>query len=262
MNRTVVIKLGGATIERGRVVEELAGDLHDMPSVFSIIVHGGGSEIGRYLKILGKKFTFVKGLRVTDEDTVEIVEMVLSGKMNKQLVARLQRCGVKALGVSGKDMGLLRAKKYMQDGEDIGFVGEIVEVDTTLFDMCAAYGVVPVVSPISFGDNGETFNVNADHAALDVARAVACDDMVFISDVEGIYRANGEIIRHLTPSLADQLMASGEITGGMIPKVISALDCLEHGVKRARIITWKGPGTLLKELAGDDSLFGTLVSSE
>jgi acetylglutamate kinase len=132
----------------------------------------------------------------------------------------------------------------MQDGEDLVFVGEIAEVDTTLFDMCAAYGVVPVVSPISFGDSGETFNVNADHAALDVARAVACDDMVFISDVEGIYRANGEI------------------TGGMIPKVISALDCLEHGVKRARIITWKGPGTLQKELAGDESLFGTLVSSE
>ena len=260
-NKKVVIKLGGATIGQGGVIEELAADLHAMSSVLPIIVHGGGSEIGRYLQMLGKEFTFVKGLRVTDEDMVEIVEMVLSGKINKQLVARLQRCGVKALGVSGKDMGLLRAEKYKKDGEDIGFVGEIAEVDTTLFDMCAAYGVVPVVSPISFGADGETFNVNADHAALDVARAVACDDIVFISDVEGIYGANGATIRHLTPSLADQLIASGEITGGMIPKVKAALDCLGHGVKRARIIAWKGPETLQKELAGNESLFGTVVSN-
>lgn len=262
MQKKIVIKLGGATIEQAGVIEELAGDLRGMSSVFPIIVHGGGSEIGRYLKMLGKEFKFVKGLRVTDGDMVEIVEMVLSGKMNKQLAARLQRCGLKALGVSGKDMGLLRAEKYLQDGTDIGFVGEIAEVDTTLFDMCAAYGVVPVVSPISFGADGETFNVNADHAALDVARAVACDDIVFISDVEGIYRENGDIIRRLTPTLAEQLIDAGEITGGMIPKVASALDCLEHGVKRARIIAWKGPGTLKKELAGEESLFGTVVCKE
>jgi acetylglutamate kinase len=260
--KKAVIKLGGATIEQPGVLEELAADLREMDGVFPIIVHGGGAEIGRYLKLLGREFTFVKGLRVTDADMVEIVEMVLSGKMNKNLVARLQRCGLPALGVSGRDMGLLRAEKHLQDGQDIGFVGEIVEVNTRLFDMCQAWRVVPVVSPISSGSQGETFNVNADHAALEVARAVACDDIVFISDVEGIYRASGETIRRLTPSLAAQLIADGEITGGMIPKVHSALECLESGVKRARIIAWKGPGTLKKELASAESLYGTVVTTE
>ena len=126
MARNIVVKLGGATIEQDGVIEELAADLRDMPDVFPIIVHGGGAEIGRYLELLGKEFTFVNGLRVTDGDMVEIVEMVLSGKVNKELVSRFQHSGVNALGVSGKDMGLLRAEKYREDGVDIGFVGEIV----------------------------------------------------------------------------------------------------------------------------------------
>ncbi|MBM3263854.1 MAG: acetylglutamate kinase [candidate division Zixibacteria bacterium] len=260
--KKVVIKLGGATIEQPGVIEELAADLRNLRDIAVILVHGGGAEIGRYLTLLGKEFTFVDGLRVTDADMVEIVEMVLSGKINKQLALRFQRCGVPALGVSGKDMGLLRARKYLQNGQDIGFVGEIVTVDTRLFDLCAAQGVLPIVSPISFGDDGETYNVNADHAALDVARAVACDDIVFISDVTGIYRANGETIRRLTPSLADTLIAMGEITGGMIPKVRSALECLHSGVQRARIIAWKGEGTLCRELSSPGSLFGTVVTKD
>ncbi len=261
MDRSIVVKLGGATIEQDGVIEELAADLLDMPSVFPIIVHGGGSEIGRYLELLGKEFTFVEGLRVTDADMVEVVEMVLSGKVNKQLVSRFQHCGINALGVSGKDMGLLRAERYQKNGNDIGFVGEIVEVNTTLFDICASHRVTPVVSPISEGANGETYNVNADHAALDIARAVACDDVVFISDVAGIYRSDGRPVRRLTPELADALVEAGEITGGMIPKVRSALECLSYGVRRARIIAWHGPGTLLKELSSENSLYGTVVTT-
>ncbi len=261
MERTIVVKLGGATIEQDGVVEELAADLRDMPDVFPIVVHGGGSEIGRYLELLGKEFTFVNGLRVTDGDMVEVVEMVLSGKVNKELVSRFQHCGVNALGVSGKDMGLLRAEKYREDGVDIGFVGEIVEVNTALFGICASNRVTPVVSPISGGANGETYNVNADHAALDIARAVACDDVVFISDVAGIYRSDRRPVRRLTPQLADALIEAGEITGGMIPKVHSALECLSHGVRRARIIAWQGPGTLRGELASEESTYGTVVAA-
>ncbi len=261
MERSIVVKLGGATIEQAGVIEELAADLRGMPDVFPIIVHGGGSEIGRYLELLGKEFTFVKGLRVTDGDMVEIVEMVLSGKVNKELVSRFQHNGVNALGVSGKDMGLLRAERYRKDGVDIGFVGEIVEVNTALFELCASNRVTPVVSPISGGTNGETYNVNADHAALDIARAVACDDVIFISDVAGIYRSDGRALRMLTPELADALIEAGEITGGMIPKVHSALECLSHGVGRARIIAWQGPGTLQMELASEESVFGTVVTT-
>lgn len=258
--RKVVIKLGGATIEQPGVIEELADDIKNLPDFSPIVVHGGGAEIGRYLKLLGKDFTFVKGLRVTDADMVEIVEMVLSGKINKQLALRFERCGVPSLGVSGKDMGLLRARKHLQDGEDIGFVGEIIAVNTRLFDLCTSQNVLPVVSPISFGDDGSTYNVNADHAALEVAKAVASDDIVFISDVPGIYRGNGETLPLLTPSLADELIASGELSGGMIPKVKSALACLDSGVKRARIIAWQGKGTLTGELASDESRFGTVVT--
>ncbi len=261
MERSIVIKLGGATIEQAGVIEELAADLRDMPDVSAIIVHGGGAEIGRHLALLGKEFAFVNGLRVTDGDMVEIVEMVLSGKVNKALVSRLQRCGVNALGVSGKDMDLLRAVKYCEDGVDIGFVGEIVEVNTALLDLCASNRVTPVVSPVSGGANGETYNVNADHAALDIARAMACDDIVFISDVAGIHRSNGRPLRRVTPALADTLIESGEITGGMIPKVRSALECLSHGVRRARIIAWQGPETLRKELSSEDSVYGTVVTS-
>ena len=257
---TVVIKIGGATIDQPGVIEELAEDLRSLDGLFPIIVHGGGAEIGRYLKLLGKEFTFVRGLRVTDGDMVDIVEMVLSGKINKQVTALLQRHGVSAIGVSGKDMGLLRAEKYYQDGVDIGFVGSVVEVNTALFEICAAHHIVPVVSPISYGADGATYNVNADHAALEVAKAVACDDIVFISDVEGIYRSNGETIRRLTPSLADRLIEEEEITGGMIPKVMSAVECIQSGVHRARIIAWKGPGTLRQELSAPESVFGTVIT--
>ena len=262
MDNAVVIKIGGATIDQAGVMEELAEDLHQLEGLFPIIVHGGGAEIGRYLKMLGKEFTFVKGLRVTDGDVVDVVEMVLSGRVNKQVVSLLARHGVRGIGVSGKDLGLLRADKYYQDGADIGFVGTVKAVDISLFEMCAAHGVIPVVSPISYGDDGATYNVNADHAALEVARALACEDLVFISDVPGIYRDDGRTIPHLTPSLMYQLIDSGEITGGMIPKVKSAVECVQQGVHRARIIAWQGPGTLTNELSSSESLYGTVVTTE
>ena len=144
MERSIVVKLGGATIDQDGVIEELGPTCGTCRRSSPIIVHGGGSEIGRYLELLGKEFTFVKGLRVTDGDMVEIVEMVLSGKVNKELVSRFQHSGVNALGVSGKDMGLLRAERYRKDGVDIGFVGEIVEVNTALFDLCASNHVTPI----------------------------------------------------------------------------------------------------------------------
>ena len=261
MKRRVVVKLGGSAIEQDGVVEQLATDLRNMPSVFPIIVHGGGLEIGRYLELMGKKFTFVNGLRVTGADMIEVVEMVLSGKINKGLVTRFQHCGVNALGVSGKDMRMLQAKKYKKDGVDIGFVGEIIEVNTDLLNICELNSIIPVVSPISGGVNGETYNVNADHAALDIARAMVCEDIVFISDVAGIQRSDGRPVRRLTPELADALIEAGEITGGMIPKVSSALECLSYGVRRARIIAWKEPGTLIKELAMEESTYGTVVTT-
>lgn len=260
--KTVVVKIGGNAIDRPGFIEELAEDLSGLDTHLPVIVHGGGGEIGRYLNLLGKEFRFVKGLRVTDADMVDVVEMVLSGKINKHLVARLEQHGIRALGVSGKDLGLFRAEKLYQDGADIGYVGRIVEVNRFVFDLCAAHCIVPVVSPISYGADGATYNVNADHAALEVGRALACDDLVFVSDVPGIYRAGGETIRRLTPSLADRLIASGEITGGMIPKVASALECLNHGVKRARIIAWNGPETLVRELSAPESAYGTVVTTE
>ncbi|MBT5875827.1 MAG: acetylglutamate kinase [Candidatus Latescibacteria bacterium] len=262
MENAVVIKIGGATIDQSGVMEELAEDLHALEHMFPIIVHGGGAEIGRYLDLLGKEFKFVKGLRVTDGDVVDVVEMVLSGRVNKQVVSLLSRHGVRAIGVSGKDLEMLRAEKHLLDGADIGFVGAITKVDTSLLEMFAAHDVVPVVSPMSFGDDGATYNVNADHAALEVAKAVACEDLVFISDVAGIYRADGSTIRRLTPSLMHDLIDSGEITGGMIPKVQSAVECVKEGVHRARIISWQGPGTLQKELASEDSIYGTVVTAE
>jgi acetylglutamate kinase len=238
--RLTLIKVGGAELvdrpELAHLVEALAALAHQRPL---IIVHGGGPEIAQLQERLGLTPRFVEGLRVTDEESLQVAEMVLSGTVNKRLTARLVSQGIKAIGISGVDGGLLRADKMLHPAGDLGCVGEITQVsDTCLHDLLRA-GFTPVISPISLGDDGRPFNVNADHAALAIANALQVDELVFLTDVAGVI-CDGSILEEISPERAHQLIDEGHITGGMIPKVNSALCAVEGGVHSARITNLQG----------------------
>ena len=202
-------------------------------------MHGGGSEIAELQERLGLEPRFVEGLRVTDEESLWLAEMVLSGAVNKRLTARLVMRGVKAIGLSGVDCGLLRARLMSHPQGDLGRVGEITKVETSHLTDLLSMGFTPIVSPISLGEDGRPLNVNADHAALAIARALVASEAIFLTDVPGVL-ADGVVIRRLDADGARHLMETGGITGGMIPKVRSALRAIENGVGVVRITNLAG----------------------
>lgn len=240
MEKMTLLKVGGAELEEGPVLDELVGAL--VPLARSgplVIVHGGGSEIARLQKRLGLTPQFVEGLRVTDEDSLQVAEMVLSGLVNKRLTARLVAQGVRAIGLSGVDGGLLRAERMAHPAGDLGRVGHIVRVDVAGLAELLQLGFTPVISPISLGEDGRPYNVNADHAAMAIARAAQVHEMVFLTDVPGVLE-NGQVLSALPALRARTLIAEGVITGGMIPKVNSALEAVSQGVGAVRITNLAG----------------------
>lgn len=257
--KTVCIKIGGATVDAEGLLRELGQSIKTLlPETFPIIVHGGGKDIARQLKLLNREFTFVEGMRVTDAEMVKIVQMVLSGDVNKKIVNALLMEGVKAAGFSGVDAALFIASKMLINGKDIGFVGKIDGVSPDLINTCKAAGIVPVVSPISRDDWGCIYNVNADLAASELAMAIKADDLIFVSDVPGVL-IDDEVRKEIKTSEIEHLITKGHITGGMVPKLRSAAEAVHRGVKRVHICGWNDRETLHSELARGVSS-GTVIS--
>ncbi len=253
--KTVVIKYGGAAMERADLKEPFALDviLLRFVGIKPVIVHGGGPQIDALMKRLGKEPRFVGGMRVTDEETVEIVEMVLVGKINKEIVGLINHHGGKAVGLSGKDAGLLRARKRghrLPSGEevDIGLVGEVEAVNTEPIRLLEDAGFIPVIAPVGVGETGETYNINADLVAGEVAAALGAEKLIHLTDVQGILGPRGRLVSTLAREEAERLMGAGVIDGGMLPKVESSLRALKGGTSKAHIIDGRVPHAILLEL--------------
>ncbi len=235
-----LLKVGGAELQAGPELEALADGIAALVQrTRLIVVHGGGPEIARWQERIGLQPHFVEGLRITDEASLEVAEMVLSGAVNKRLTARLVQRGVRALGLSGVDGGLLRATRIVHSAGDLGRVGEIQSVDTALLDLLLAQGLLPVVSPISLGDDGRALNVNADHAAMVIGSAMGVGEVIFLTNVPGVLE-QGAVLPSLGAERARRMIESGEISGGMIPKVRSALTAVGLGVAAVRITNLQG----------------------
>jgi len=253
--KTLVIKYGGAAMEQADLKEQFAKDvlLLRLVGIRPVIVHGGGPQIGALMKRLGKEPRFVGGMRVTDEETVQIVEMVLVGKINKEIVGLINLHGGRAVGLSGKDASLLRARKRLHrlpDGTtvDIGLVGEVEAVNPEPIRLLEENGFIPVIAPVGVGEGGETYNINADLVAGDVAAALFAEKLIHLTDVTGINGEDGRLISTLTKRDAERLIKAGVIDGGMLPKVESSLRALTGGAQKAHIIDGRVPHAILLEV--------------
>lgn len=250
--KIIVIKYGGSAMIDETLKQDVIADcvLLKLVGFKPIIVHGGGKEISRWVGKVGMEARFVGGLRVTDADTMEVAEMVLN-KVNKELVTMVQRLGVKAVGISGKDGGLLTVDKKLSNGEDIGFVGEIRQVNPKVLSDLLDRDFLPIVCPIGFDDDFNTYNINADDAACAIARAMHAEKLAFLTDIEGVYRDADDpasLISELTVSEAGNLIAGGGIKGGMIPKLQSCVDAIVNGVNRVHILDGRISHCLLLEI--------------
>jgi len=254
--KTVVVKYGGHAMGAGG--ETFARDivLLKRVGINPVVIHGGGPQINRMLDRLGIKSRFVNGLRVTDDDTMEVVEMVLAGTINKQLVAAINHAGGCAIGVCGKDGNLLRARKLTRNGE-LGWVGEPEHVDAGVLDGFRVAGMIPVIAPIGVGTEGETYNINADTVAGAVAAAVGAERFLLLTDVPGVLDAEKKLIPELSAAESRRLIADGTISGGMIPKVETCLDAVEGGTHAAVILDGRVPHAILLELFTEGA--GTLI---
>ena len=261
--KTVVVKYGGAAMTDEQLKHQVMQDivLMHFVGINPIVVHGGGPEVSEAMKKVGKEPVFVRGLRVTDAETVEIVEMVLAGKTNKGIVSLLQQHGSRAVGLSGKDGNLFVARKMETDGVDLGFVGEVVQVNTGVLDTLVKGGYVPVICSVAAGENGETFNINADHIAGRLAGELNAAKLVLLTDVRGILgdvKDPTSLLSQITAEEARDLIATGKVDRGMIPKVESCLMAIEGGVPRAHILDGRAPHSILTELFSDEGV-GTMI---
>jgi acetylglutamate kinase len=260
-NKRAVIKYGGAAMVKDSLKASFANDVNLLRSagLLPVVVHGGGPEITHTLEKLGSaKSVFVDGVRITGRDDVKVVEMVLTGKINTELVSLLNQRSAHAVGVSGKDAGTLRARKLMGDGgRDLGMVGEVASVNVDLLEMLLSKAYVPVISPVGLGEDGEGYNINADAAAAEIAIALKSEKLIYLTDVAGILE-NGELVSEITAAEARAKIAKGTIRGGMVAKVKSALRALEGGVERVHIIDGRVPHSVVAELFTDHGV-GTLI---
>jgi acetylglutamate kinase len=268
---TVVVKYGGHAMGDEQVARDFARDmvLLEQSGVNPVVVHGGGPQIGAMLKRLGIKSEFQAGLRVTDKETVEVVEMVLAGLINKQIVGYINGEGGRAIGLCGKDGNMVfaeKARKTMIDPDsniervlDLGFVGEPVEVDRAVLDALLGREVIPVLAPVANGSDGQTYNVNADTFAGAIAGALGAKRLLLLTDVPGVLDKNKNLIKELTVDQIRSLIADGTITGGMIPKVETCIYALEKGVEGVVILDGKVPHAVLLELLTDLGA-GTLIT--
>ena len=260
--KIIVVKYGGSAMSNEELQKNVIKDvtLLKLVGFKPIIVHGGGKEISRWVGKVGKEAKFVNGLRVTDEETMEIAEMVLN-KVNKNLVRMVEELGVKAVGISGKDARLLQCDKKYSNGEDIGFVGDIKKVDPQVLYDLLGKDFLPIVAPIGLDDNFNTYNINADDAACAIAKAVGADKLVFLTDIEGLYKDindKSSFISRLTASQADELIASGCIGGGMLPKLNNCTAAIKEGVNRVHILDGRIAHCLLLEIFTNQGI-GTAI---
>ena len=273
-NKTIVVKYGGNAMLNDELKNKVLQDIVFLQcaGMRPAVVHGGGPEITRMLMQAGKKSEFVSGLRVTDAESVGIAEMALVGKINTDLVARLNTLGGKAVGLNGKDSNLIQAKKHLADvyenGEvnlvDIGYVGNVEKVNTELIDVLLNAGFIPVIAPTGVGAQGETYNINADSVAGEVAGALKAEKLLVLTDVRGIYsdyRDENSFLSTLTFEKAQELIIRGKIDGGMIPKVRACITALSGGAKKTHIIDGRAEHTILMEILSDKGV-GTEVVKE
>jgi acetylglutamate kinase len=267
--KTIVVKFGG-----NAMTDEVlkAGFAHDvvllkLVGMNPVVVHGGGPQIEQLLARLGKKGEFVHGMRVTDAETMDIVEMVLGGTVNKEVVELINQAGGKAVGLTGQDGAFIRARKLQLSakhnggGVDLGQVGEIESIDPAVIGALEAGGFIPVVAPIGTGADGTTYNINADLVAGKLAEVLAAEKLVVLTNTPGVLDKDGKLLTGLTPRKIDQLVEKGVISGGMLPKIGSALDAARNGVKSVHIIDGRVPHALLLEVLTDQGV-GTLIRSK
>lgn len=263
--RIIVVKYGGSAMVdeelKAQVIQDVT--LLKLVGFKPIIVHGGGKEISRWVGKVGMEPEFKNGLRVTDADTMELAEMVL-GKVNKSLVQLVEGLGVRAIGISGKDGKLLSVKKKYAGGEDIGFVGEVKEVNATVLYDLLEKDFLPIVCPVGLDDENHTYNINADDAACAIARAMRAEKLAFLTDIEGVYKDPNDpatLISELTVSEAHKLVQDGFIGGGMLPKIHNCIDAIEHGVSRVHILDGRIPHCLLLEIFTNKGI-GTAILND
>lgn len=259
--RTVVVKYGGNAMSGDQQTQSFARDITLMKRVGinPVVVHGGGPQIGQHLDRLGKESRFVQGLRVTDAETMDVVEMMLGGLVNKALVSAINQQGGRAVGLTGKDGGLLRARKLqMEGGEDIGQVGEIETIDPRVISHLEAGGFIPVIAPIGVGADGAAYNINADTVAGKLAGVLQAEKLMLLTNIRGVLGRDGELLTGLSAGQVEALIADGTIHGGMLPKVGCALDAVKAGVRAAHIVDGRVEHAVLLELFTDAGV-GTLI---
>jgi len=268
-DKTVVIKYGGNAMTDPVLKAAFARDvvLLKLVGLNPVVVHGGGPQIEDLLKRVGKKGEFIQGMRVTDAETMEVVEMVLGGQVNKEIVNLINQAGGKAVGLTGKDGAFIRAKKLMMESKDkpgdvidIGAVGEITKIDPSLIAFLDSGDFIPVIAPIGVGESGETYNINADVVAGKLAEVLKAEKLVLLTNTPGVLDKDGNLLTGLTPKKIDALVADGTLSGGMLPKIGSALDAAKSGVKAVHIIDGRVEHALLLEIMTDQGV-GTLIQS-
>ncbi len=260
--KIIVVKYGGSAMSNEDLQHNVIKDvtLLKLVGFKPIIVHGGGKEISRWVGKVGKESEFVNGLRVTDAETMEIAEMVL-GKVNKNLVRMVEELGVRAVGISGKDGGLLKVTKKYSDGQDIGYVGEVTDVDPKILYDLLEKDFLPIVAPIGIDENFDTYNINADDAACAIAKAVGANKLAFLTDVEGLYKDINDkstFISRITADQVDKLIEEGWIGGGMLPKLNNCTDAIRAGVNNVHILDGRLAHCLLLEIFTDQGI-GTAI---
>ena len=263
--KIIVVKYGGSAMVDEKLKMNVIKDvvLLKLVGFKPIIVHGGGMEISSWVKKIGMEPRFVNGLRVTDEPTMELAEMVLN-RVNKSLVQLVQELGVKAVGISGKDGGLLNVEKKLSDGQDIGYVGNIKKVNPELLFDLLEKDFLPIVCPIGYDDNFDSYNINADDAACAIAKAVKAEKLAFLTDVEGVYRDfndKSSLISELTLEDAEKFIAEGNAGGGMLPKLRNCIDALQEGVSRVHILDGRIPHCLLLEIFTNKGIGTAILKS-
>ncbi len=263
--KTIVVKYGGSAMVDHELKKSVIRDvaLLKLVGFRPIIVHGGGKEITKWVNKVGLETNFVNGLRVTDKPTMEVAEMVLN-KINKGLVSMMEKTGLKAVGISGKDGTILRVDKKLSGGRDIGYVGEIKEVNTQLLNTLLDNDFIPVICPIGSDDNYHSFNINADDAACAIATAVKASKLAFLTDIEGVYRDpldRTSLISELTIPEAEEFLKSGNVGGGMLPKLQNCIDAIRAGVSRVHILDGRIEHCLLLEFFTDKGI-GTAIIGE
>ncbi|MFN0183098.1 MAG: acetylglutamate kinase [Aquabacterium sp.] len=267
--KTMVIKYGGNAMTDPALQQDFAEDivLLKLVGINPIVVHGGGPQIDEVLARIGKKGTFVQGMRVTDAETMEVVEWVLAGSVQQDIVGRINAAGGKAVGLTGRDGGLIRARKLkMVDRDDptrehdVGQVGEITAIDPSVVQALQDDRFIPVISPIGFGENDESYNINADLVASKLAEVLKAEKLLLLTNTPGVLDKAGQLLTDLTARRIDELFADGTISGGMLPKIAGALDAARSGVNAVHIIDGRVPHALLLEILTDQA-YGTMIRS-